>query len=40
LESVQQAGVQAVREEYVGRESGLHGVFLRYSSGAWGVEWF
>jgi len=40
LESVQQAGVQAVREEYVGRESGLLGVFLRYSSGAWGVEWF
>jgi hypothetical protein len=32
MESVEQAGVQALREEDVGRESGLHHL-LRYSSG-------
>jgi hypothetical protein len=34
-EGVQQPGVQAVLEEDVGGESGLHGVFLRYSSRVW-----
>jgi len=32
-ECIQQAGVQAVLEEDVSRESGLHGLLLRYSSG-------
>jgi hypothetical protein len=36
-EGVQQAGVQAVLEEDVRGESGLHDVFLRYSRGGVGA---